>query len=342
MIRQKNSVPEMPTTSLYLQDSLRQANPRIDWESCRAGPFSFRFSDCLVIVRYATETEVALARTIRSSGGRVIYVIDDDLESMASDSRLPEDYRSRIGAFLSGYWQALLELITEVVVSSPPLSDKMRDKGFESVTQLDPYWNIPRQEVRRSASSSRPAEIAWLCSRSHLTDLELIADDLAAFLCNRQDARLTVLLGKNLPVWLKKLRRVKNLKPLCWPEYRQWISGRRFDIALYPLRNTEVNRSRSVNKYLEHTVVGAASIISTSAPFADRILPGNCLFAEEGEWAGHLESLLGDRDRIIELADRAQNRAREISEAARIRQIKFWSERLPAFHQRDPPNSTGI
>ena len=104
--------------------------------------------------------------------------------------------------------------------------------------------------------------------------------------------------------------------------------------------DTEVNQSRSINKFLEHAVVGAASVISTNAPFADRLQPEDCIFAEPGEWIDCLELLLADRKRMLDMANQARKHAQMISEEARTRQIDFWKERLPVInndsHTSDP------
>ncbi len=333
MIQQSNNSPyrDLPTTSLYLQDCLNAEGLSSDWKNCRTGPFSFRFDDRLVIIRYATEAEIELARTIRADGGQVIYLIDDDLEAIVNDLQLPEDYRGRIEEFVSGAWQDLKELTDEVVVSSATLLEKMQHYGFEIVTQLDPLWSIPSESIPGPSNHQAPVEIAWLCSRSHIADIESISAELAEFLSRHRDVRLTVLFGKNKPAWIKGLSQVKNIKPMSWVEYRSWIGSRRFDLALYPLLDTEVNQSRSINKFLEHAVVGAASIISANAPFADRLQPGDCQFVQAGEWSDCLEMFMADRNRILEMADQARRRACIISEEARIQQSEFWKQRLPVI-----------
>ncbi|MFK5922818.1 MAG: hypothetical protein QM496_11620 [Verrucomicrobiota bacterium] len=331
MIQQSNNAPyrDLPTTSLYLQDCLNTEGLCSDWENCRAGPFSFRFDDRLLIIRYATDAEVDLARTIRAEGGRVIYLIDDDLGAIVNDLQLPEDYRGRIEGFVSGLWQELKELIDEVVVSSNALLEKMQCYEFEMVTQLDPLWSIPSDTIQRPSNHQSPLKIAWLCSRSHIADLESISAELVDFFSRHQDVRLTVLFGKNRPTWIKRLHQVENINPMSWNEYRSWVGSRQFDLALYPLLDSEVNQSRSINKFLEHAVVGAASIISTNAPFADRLQLGDCFFAQPGEWIDCLEMLMADRSRILEMANQARRRALIISEKAQIQQIEFWKKRLP-------------
>lgn len=335
MTQQANNPPyrDLPTTSLYLQDSLGGENLWTAWESCRTGPFSFRFDDRLVLIRYATIEEVELARKIRAEGGRVIYLIDDDLQAIVDESQLPEDYRGRINEFVSGAWQILKELIDEVVVSSESLAEKMRQDGFDAVTQLDPSWTIPPGKIPGPADHDRgaPLEIAWLCSRSHVADLESISVELTEFLSHHRDVKLTVIFGKNQPGWLKSLDQVENLKPLAWHDYRNWIQSRQFDVALYPLENTKVNQCRSINKFLEHAVVGAASIISSNAPFANRLEAGDCLFAEPGEWRDGLEMLLADRSRVWDMANQARRHARILSDEARTRQVGFWKKRLPVI-----------
>lgn len=334
MTQPPNSLPlrELPTTSLYFQDSLLGAGFWSDWESCRSGPFSFRFGARLVIVRYATEAEVELARTIRAGGGRVIYLIDDDLQAIVDDPQLPEDYRGRIGAFLSGPWQYLKEHIDEVVVGSDTLSKKMRQVGFDRVTQMDPLWSIPSEKIPSLAGRETPLEIAWLCSRSHAADLDSISAQLTKFLSRHRNVKLTVFFGKNKPKWIRGLRQVENLKPLDWLEYRLWIQSKHYDLALYPLLDNGVNQCRSINKFLEHAVIGAASIISTNAPFASRLRSGDCLFAEPGTWVDCLEMLLAERGQIGDLANQAREHARIISSEARARQIEFWKKRLPVLN----------
>ena len=99
--------------------------------------------------------------------------------------------------------------------------------------------------------------------------------------------------------------RVLRIPGQGWAEYRCGLGGRRFHLALYPLMDTPFNRARSVNKLIEHAVVGAAGLYSRNWAEAWRAEHGGgglVLRNRRIDWVAAICHLLGQPEAMRGLA----------------------------------------
>ncbi|MGH8513798.1 MAG: hypothetical protein ACREV8_07625, partial [Gammaproteobacteria bacterium] len=95
-------------------------------------------------------------------------------------------------------------------------------------------------------------------------------------------------------------------RPRSWWRYKRALPKMRFHLALYPLAPTAFNKARSANKFFEHAIVGAASLMSPNP--ALKTAAGDSLgdiFVEDGvdEWAARIEELIADRNALHQRVD---------------------------------------
>lgn len=309
---------DLPSTSLYLKDALARSGFHPDWSALQDGDYRFRREGLSVIVRYASDEELADMAT------PYVYVIDDDLPAICRDESLPAEYRDRIRAFVDGPWKKIVEDALEVVVSSETLRDCYEELGKKTQCLL-PYWNTLDRAVP-SASRGRKTRIAWLGTRSHTRDLESVSSQLHSFLAENRPTRFTVLSGKHMTDTIKDLPGLRNLKPLPWNDYRQWLEKQKFDIVVHPLLDTPVNRARSISKWTEIVTTGAVPLISRCSPWIDWLGDAAADFlVEPDEWEERLTFLCDHPEERKRLASRAREIAEVENGKAYASQVRYWS-----------------
>ncbi len=317
--------PSSPTADLYLLGAFGDAvGP--GGAVRRLGPGVFASAETLLVVRHAGRAEPLPRRR------RLLWLIDDDVEAAVADPGLPPGQRLKLALLERGHGRRLLRLGAEVVASSAALADRYR--GRAPVHLLAPHWSLPL------AAPSEPAgrlRIAYLGSAVHRGDLAFLAPALRRLLDARPELELH-LAANHRAAPLAGHPQVRPIRATAWPDYRRWLAGRRFDIAVYPLLDTAVNRARSVNKLIEHAIVGAAGLYSGCWPEARRVArrgAGLVLANRAEDWAEAIEALAADARlrRRLALAGRAL--AADLNHPGRAR--AFWRH---AFALPDPSEGT--
>ena len=291
----------------------------------KLGPHLFASERAAVLIRHATERELALLEKGRFS--RIAYVLDDDLDAIIRDPAINADYRRRVTAFLDDRLPRILRLATDVVAPSVPI---LARHTHAAVHFLGPALTHEPPGLEHF-ETEETLRIVFLGTRSHLHDLTLRARELEGFLKAHSDAHLETFLGKWAPPELRRLPNATHHPPLKWPAFRKMLKRRRWHVAIAPMRPTDVNRGRSWNKLLDHAAVGAATLASQGAcPALDAALGhgkyGFLLAGKSGAWRDLLEWLHADRTQAARMAEAGASRARHIASPERHR--TFWRRLL--------------
>jgi len=246
-----------------------------------------------VIVRYGRAGD--LDRLRRAGAKRIVYIVDDDFAAGATDPGLPEEYREKLAAFAQGDWPALKAAADIVIVPGSVLGELYGAKA----RIIPPAWDRPPASTEHFVGARR-IEIVHLGTGSHRGDFAPLAAPLEKLFRAHPRARLTLFAGDAAPDVLKSHPQVVVRRPLSWWRYKRALPRMRFHLALYPLARTPFNAARSANKFYEHALVGAASLMSPNA--ALRTAAGADLseiFVEdEGDWAGRIETCLAKPDAL--------------------------------------------
>jgi hypothetical protein len=289
----------------------------------RLSPNVFVCGGNAVVVRYAGPRQIAMIE--RRRFGRVYLVVDDDFAALHDQDGLPADYRRRLLRYRDGAMARLLDKVTHVVAPSDRILSRYRGK---SAIRLDPAQCHGAADLAHHRDDGG-LDIVFAGTRSHLHDLDHVAESIAEFLRVRPDARLTTFLNGHAPKVLKNLGNAINHPAMSWPDYRAFVARNRFHVAIAPAMDTEFNRARSFNKLHDHAAYGAAGLYSRQAPFdmiVDHEESGLLLANDPGCWRDALFDLAGRRDRVRAIAAAGQDLSRRLGSQLRVRE--FWLREL--------------
>lgn len=315
--------PDSPTADLYF---LNACGSMIGAGVERLGATVFASHAACLVMRHDLCAGAPLSR----AGRRLIYFIDDAVEEGARDRSLPYLYRQKLRLVECAAERRVGRRAAVVVVSSPALARRFAGRPHTHV--LHPYWSEPFADLSHfDADGSRTPwiEIAYLGSAVHRADLEFLWPVIAPVLGAHPRVRFHLSERHRVPLALGGHPRIRFIPARSWSIYRAALRGRHFHVALYPLLDTPFNRARSVNKLIEHGLVGAAPLYSRSWPEARRaaaVGAGLLLENSAQDWRAAIEALLARPAEARQLAARASALARAMNRPDE--QQRLWARLL--------------
>ncbi|MGM1052657.1 MAG: glycosyltransferase family 1 protein [Pseudomonadota bacterium] len=268
----------------------------------------------LVLCRTLPEVALHWLECYREAFGRIVYLIDDDLDAAAEEITLPPAYRQRM-ARAADQQPRLLALADEVVVSSGVLAEQLALR-HGNVHVMTPPLISPLPDLShfdRGPSAEQPWRVGFHGTRAHLADLARITPALVALQQERNDTELELMLGEHAPAELAGLPRVDCPAPLPWGKFRHYQAQRRVHIGLAPLLDSPFNRGKSFIKFLDIAVMGGVGIYSNRYPYTEIVEDGvNGLLADDdpAEWRRCLVWLLVHPEQARGMAEAAAEKAR--------------------------------
>lgn len=315
------SLPSSTTADLYLRNACADflAEGRIRAEA----PTVFRAGGVEIVMRHDGRARPRLGRR------RLVYLMDD-LWRPEGGAGLPAGYRAKARLLEARAARWHLARAADVVVSSAALAAAAaEDAPRARIHRLDPYWSEPLADL---AHFDRPGlDIACLGARTHARDIATHLPMLLALLEELPDATLTVSAELPLPPRLAAHPRLGRIRATAWADYRAALPGLRFHLALYPLEPTPFNAARSVNKLIEHAIVGAPTLLPAHWETGRAAAAAGAALAlgeAPGDWAAAIRALHADRARLRALAAAALAHARAINRAEPQRAL--WSRLIAA------------
>jgi hypothetical protein len=317
----------MPSISLYFTDPLADLiggdGEYPDRPIQRLSRTVFACGDAAIVVRYAQRRDLKVLRSQPFS--KIYLLIDDDLEALNEADGLPSDYRQRLLGYRDGLYRRLMEIVTDVVA---PSENILKTYHRKRAVRLDPA-QCHQAGALGHHRATRPFDIVFAATRSHLQDLDHIAPALAEALNARPDIRLTTFLNGHAPRPLRRLSNAIHLPMMEWTRYRAYVAENRFHAAIAPALDTPFNRARSISKLHDHAAFGAAGIYSAQQPF-DRIVTHNAsgilLSNDPAEWRDTLLDLAQRRERVHRIAEGGQVLSETLGDMRRVR--NFWLQEL--------------
>lgn len=310
------SAPDSPTADLYFRNACADF---LDGPVRQLAPTVFVSERACLVMRHAMRAGALPERR------RLIYMIDDDVDAGTRDLSLPFLYRQKLRMVEQPAERRLARSAGVAVVASQALA-----KVYEPVMEthvLRPYWSEPLAALDHFDaldSPEAPVDLAYLGSVVHKSDLEFLLPVLACLLSRHPNLRVHIPERHSLPHGFDQHPRVLRIPGLGWTAYRDGLHDRRFHIALYPLLDTPFNRARSLNKLIEHAVVGAAPIYSADWAESVRETQGisairvpNRLHA----WAEAASALIRAPHRAREVARGAQRLAARLNDPGPQRRL---------------------
>lgn len=318
LLRRVIPLPESPTSDLYFANA---CSDFLESGVTRLAPTVFASASACLVMRHS------LGAREMNLGRRLIYLIDDQIEEGVADSSLPFLYRQKLRVLERPAGRRLAPLADVAVVSSPALARGLPDRT--RVRQIDPFWSEPIADQRHFEpllDGRGWIDIAFLGSTVHSSDLEFLWPVLAAILRGMPRARFHLSERHHVPATLSGHPRICRIGGRGWSAYRAGLADRRFHLALYPLLDTPFNRARSVNKLIEHGVVGAAALYSRSWAESHRVSGGAGLVLDNRreDWLAAIGQLVENPSVLRDLAAGAGALARSLNRAEPQRRL--WSE----------------
>jgi len=319
----------LPTTDLYFLNSCRiwVQNWWRNAPITRVGPNSFHCNNRFLLIR---RDEPELMERALKWPGVLIYLIDDDIDGAAQSPGLPGPYRDRLRLLARDHYDRLLRRADVIVTSSDALALRLtQDKRVSGeIARLDPFWTLPladRRHFKRSGSGT--LEIVHLGTASHAGGLAKIVPAIVNTLTHHSRARLTIIGNRNVHPSLDRHPRVRIIKPMRWPQYQHWLQQKRFHIGLYPLEDTPFDQARSINKIIEHAIVGAVGIYRDDWEPALMLHEGAISApADLRLWETCIRNAIENVDLLEAKAASAAATVRELQ--LRSAQLRFWSQLL--------------
>lgn len=317
----------IPTTDLYFLNSCGHKIAR--W--LRPGPVrrlgenSFDVGDgTRLLIRRDTDK---IMSDLLTAPGRLIYLVDDDIEGAATSPALPEDYRLRLMEFHRRYHRALTRRADILVVTSPALLDQFA--WHADVRLLHPVWHLPMADNRHfeAIEEGGPIRAGHLGSGSHSDGVAFLRPVLAELMERHQRLHFTYINARPVLGSLDGHPRVRRMKPQSWPAHKRWLARQRFHLGLYPMPSTPFHRARSRNKILEYGVVGAVGVYPAYWQPAQTVQDHAVLCGpEQHDWTDALSAVLREPRQISALSAGAGAVLDRLNDPAN--QSAFWSDVL--------------
>lgn len=313
------SAPDSPTADLYFRNA--------------CGDFIGQNVEQLAPTVFASDTSCLVMRHNMRAGKlpdrrRLIYFIDDHVAAGIEDATLPFFYRQKLKLVEHLAGERLTRFAGVAVVGSPVLARLFRP--VMDTFQLRPFWSERFADLGHFEplmAGEGWIEIAFLGSSVHRSDLRFFMPAMAHLLATNPRVRFHVPLRHRLPAKFDAHPRVCRILGQGWSGYRREIAVRQFHICAYPLLETPFNRARSLNKLIEHAVVGSAPLYSGTWGEAKRVSHGHsglCLPNEVDVWRREIEGLIADPAHMRSIAEGAQATAMRLNRAAPQRAL--WSD----------------
>ena len=313
------SAPDSPTADLYFMNS---CGDFLGAGVTRLAPTVFASATACLVMRHEMRAE-------RLPGGRrLVYFVVDAVDQGVNDASLPFLYRQKLRLVERASARRIGRRAAVAVVGSAELARRCAPRIETHL--IHPYWSEPiagLEHFEPILGGEGWIDIAYLGSTVHRGDLEFLWPVIGAVLAAHSKVRFHLAERHRMPAGLAGHPRVARIPGLGWGAYRAGLARRRFHLALYPLMDTEFNRARSLNKLIEHAVVGAAPLYSRSWGEAWRAGEGGAglsLRNHRDDWRAAIEHLLARPGTMRGLAAGAGALARALNRAGPQRRL--WSE----------------
>jgi hypothetical protein len=244
----------------------------------------------------------------RRRGVPVIYHIDDDLlgvpRSLGEAKHAYHNAPERVATVRS-----LLETADLTYASTEALCDRLLARM--------PDIRVVAGKINASGRvMSKPRDlpasvIGYMASADHSANLEMVLPAIIEVLDRHPQLSLELFGSIPLPSRLEPFAaRVRRFDPIAdYEEFLKALGNRHWDIGICPLEPTDFNLTKSNNKWVEYTSVGAAVVASAGIIYDDCCAGGCGLLAGDiDEWTAALDHLVSDVAGRLIMVDRAQRK----------------------------------
>lgn len=275
-----------------------------------------QWSDAVVFNRYYSQEFDHIIRAAISAakglGKKIIYEADDDTINIPTSNPVSEAAIPAIPLT-----KHIIENADGIFVTTHRLGATLKEAVpnakdtplFVLPNSVETYrFENPRKSYRKNPDEIR---IAWSGGMTHGADIKLMFDGLKRILKEYKNVKFVTLTSKSMHELMDFEHEWHPFVPT--EDYPETLASLDVDIALIPLEDSIFNGGKSPIKWVEFSVIGAASVYSDVPPYSDYIMDGKTGIAvgKDNDWYTPIKKLVDDVKLRKELADAAQGEVYE-------------------------------
>ena len=288
--------------------------------------------DVVVFCRYTGPHVAALLDETRRAGIASVFCIDDDLLNVPRELGA-QKYEFHNHPLRIEACKVLLEKSDLVYCSNKVLRDRL-------ITQV-PAGHYLAGEMFCAGEVVSPAEMRPVTTLGymgfdHAHDFELALPGLVAVMTAHPHLQFELFGKIPKPAALDPFgARVTVLPPVAdYAHFMRALAERRWDIGICPLADTPFNRVKNINKWIEYTATGCATVASRGMIYDDCCDHGAGLLTDAGGWQAAIEALVTDPVLRHATVSAAQEKLRQDFSLSRLRlqvqdMLALARDRLP-------------
>ncbi len=242
----------------------------------------------------------AIARKAQESGVKVVYDIDDRLDSIPDENQAKTVYGT---PEKQAEIDEMIRLADLVTVSTKPLAAHLLARGAKAARVL-PNMITANVLPRRQTPDPSITRIIWAGSATHRGDLAIAARAIRDVLLRHDGKVRFTLFGERIPEAIADAYKFIDLiKPVDFDEYHDTLAGLAADFGIAPLAVNSFNESKSAIKALEYAAAGYPMLLSPVGEYpgvVDAGLPA--WLVPDDKWEEALERMIAhtpqERDRM--------------------------------------------
>jgi hypothetical protein len=247
-----------------------------------------RSADIVFLQRPCTNDHLTIATMTKNCNTPLWIDIDDDLLDVPPENPAWEHYREEA---VKENIRQCLKLADVITTASPVLADRIKE--FNSNIKVipnafDETWLKHYDPLKKKTN---PKVVAWRGTNSHIKDLAIVAEDVHN-VANKHPDLIWRFIGF-FPWFLQealKGRTVEHVKGMDPFQYFQYlINQANHQIAICPLVDNALNKSKSNIAWQEHTLAGA---ITVAPDFPEWQLDGIQRYGKERSFQDTLLNLI--------------------------------------------------
>ena len=273
--------------------------------------------DCIIVQRDILEMQFSrfLVKKCQELDIKLIYELDDDLLGIDKTHHEYENYSSKRDVI-----KYLIENATIVTVSTTNLKEKLDDMADVRLISNALDERLWCTKNHHPVSEDNVIKIGYMGSFTHGKDLNIIKDVITdlkiKFADNDINLIFEIIGGVNkgeTDNWFHQIP--IPIKNHHYPLFVEWLKNTNdWDMAIAPLTDVPLNKSKSEIKYLEYTGLGLSAVYSDMGQYHETIKNGyNGLLVKNNDvngWEDQINKLIKDKELCNEIKINARKNVR--------------------------------
>ena len=287
---------EMPSVTGFINDTIASKPDDLEYRFKQVLALNnddIDWCDTLLFIRPQSVVTDIIAKKAKKTGAFVITFCDDDLLNLPKGiPSIPWRTRGLVRT---------LESSDILQSTSPYICEKYKHYtiGKRGVCTHTTVMPDSLNEMEYVSKEVIPIKIVYAAGRDHSALFNELVLPVLPKLKERYKDKITfTFVGVRPDVSeCEKFFETKVVAGMPLMEYRKFMKESKFDIGLAPLHDTEFNRCKYFNKYIEYTLVGVPGIYSKIEPYTYVIKDkknGILVSNTPDEWYEGLCSLIDD------------------------------------------------